>query len=90
MTLGVNVTEEDALKIAVYVLHHSDEDKLRAGEIISRALNPSLRALWSGQSIELPWQADADQNTVAANFARRLAQHVRAKSPAARVIEGTT
>ena len=84
------MTEEDALKIAVYVLHHSDEDKLRAGEIISRALNPSLRALWSGQSIELPWQADADQNTVAANFARRLAQHVRAKSPAARVIEGTT
>jgi hypothetical protein len=46
---GVNVTEEDALKIAVYVLHHSDEDKLRAGEIISRARNPSLRALWSGQ-----------------------------------------
>ena len=43
------MTEEDALKIAVYVLHHSDEDKLRAGEIISRARNPSLRALWSGQ-----------------------------------------
>ena len=55
------MTEEQALKIAVYVLHHADETRLRSSDILRRAVATQHRQHWQAQGIDLPWN---DEGTV--------------------------
>lgn len=83
------MTEQDALKIAVYVLQHSDEDRLTAGEIVDRALNRDLRPLWASHSIDLLWSNSSDKTAIAASLSKTLRRHVESKRPTTRVIDGS-
>lgn len=83
------MTENDALSIAVYVLHHVAESKLKAGEIISHAIEPNLRPLWFSKNITLPFGAEDDKEVFAAQLSLKLGQHVRNNAQGSRVIDGT-
>jgi hypothetical protein len=82
---------DDALDVAVYVLHHSSEKKLRAGQITALAMASELRSLWSQRGIEVPREdANGSRDSFSAELARRLGQHVSLTSPRQRVVEGNS
>lgn len=84
------MTEEQAVMIAVYVLHHDQESKLKSGEVLKRAIAPELKQIWQTQGIELPWHAEGSLPELSAQFSRLLKKHIDTTSPTKRQIEGNT
>ncbi|ARV17036.1 hypothetical protein AEP_00070 [Curvibacter sp. AEP1-3] len=84
------MTEEQALMIAVFVLHHDQESKLRSSEILRKAIVPELRQTWQSQGIELPWHDQSSLHDLAARFSRLLNRHVDNVPASRRQIDGNT
>lgn len=85
------MTNEDAVNLALFVLHHASADvkSMRAGEILQLALEPNLRGFWAQKEIDLPWGEQADRASFAAQFARKLGAHVRDTAVRSRIVDGT-
>ena len=83
------MTVDDAINIAVFVLHHSPVRSLKAGEIVKIALDPILRSFWVQKGIALPWLDSEDKSSFAAQLAMKLNAHVANTGKGKRVIEGT-
>lgn len=84
------MTVDDAINIAVFVLHHSAGIKsLRAGEIVRSALDPNLRAFWKQKGIDLPWLESEDSSSFAAQLTKKLNAHVEETSRGMRIVDGT-
>lgn len=85
------MTLDEAINIAVLVLHHSTGVKsLRAGEIVKGALDPNLRSFWTQKGIGLPWLDSDDKSSFAAQLSKKLNAHVESASKGTRVVDGTT
>jgi hypothetical protein len=84
------MTVDDAINIAVFVLHHSGGvTSLTAGEIVSNALDPNLRSFWTQAGIDLPWLESEDNSSFAAQLAKRLRAHVDGTGAGSRIVDGT-
>lgn len=81
------MTEEQALKLASYVLHH-EQGRYRSGEIVAKAMNAALRQMWVAQDILLPWDEPHRVPDVSAKLTRLLKKHVENASPARRQVDG--
>ena len=87
---GRYMTEDHAVMIAVYVLHHDEEARLKSGEVLRRAIAPELRQIWQTHGIELPWHNVGSLPDLSAQFSRLLKKHIDFTPPARRQIEGNT
>lgn len=85
------MTIEDAVNLALFVLHHAspDESSLKAGVILQRAMDPNLRGFWAQKEIDLPWGEQADRSSFAAQLAKKLGVHVKEKAKGSRIVDGT-
>lgn len=85
------MTNEDAVNLALFVLHHAspDEKSLRAGVILQLAMDQNLRGFWAQKGIDLPWGDQTLQAPFAAQFARKLSVHVRDTAKGRRIVDGT-
>lgn len=84
------LTHDQAIEVAVFVLHHSGEDRrITSGEITNRAIEPALRAHWLQKGIELPWDAAEDRQGFALALTHRLKHHVSQTPASERVVEGS-
>lgn len=84
------MTVDDAINIAVFVLHHSPGvNTLTAGEAVHVALDPNLRSFWMQKGIQLPWLESEDKSSFAAELARKLKSHTESVSIPARIVDGT-
>jgi len=90
-TGGNAMTNEDAVNLALFVLHHAspDEKSLKAGVILQLAMDPNLRGFWTQKEIDLPWGDQTLQAPFAAQFARKLGAHVRDTARGSRIVDGT-
>lgn len=85
------MTVDDAINIAVFVLHHTHGVRnLKAGEIVKRAIDPNLRSFWTQKGIDLPWLESEDNSSFAAQLAKKLNAHVDGTSKGLRIVDGTT
>lgn len=85
------MTNDDAVNLALFVLHHASTDakSLKAGEILRLALEPNLRGFWAQKEIDLPWGEQADRAAFAAQLARKLGAHIRDTTGRRRMVDGT-
>lgn len=84
------LTHDQAIEVAVYVLHHSGEDRrITSGEIMNRAIEPALRAHWLQKGIELPWDPAEDRQGFAQTLSHRLRHHVSQTPAQERAVEGS-
>jgi len=90
-TGGNAMTNEDAVNLALFVLHHAspEEKSLKAGVILQLAMDPNLRGFWTQKEIDLPWGDQTLQAPFAAQFARKLGAHVRDTARGSRIVDGT-
>lgn len=84
------MTEEQALMIATYVLHHGSEKRLKSGDIIRKACVQGLRPMWMTRGIELPWDEEAAQPDFSRALSVELRRHVESTTASRRKIDGST
>jgi len=84
------LTESDCLNLATYVLFVAGDGigKLKAGQILEKALDPSLKAFWQQKGVVLPWADGLDHAKVASDIARRLKGYVISTPQHKRIIDG--
>jgi len=84
------MTEDHAVMIAVYVLHHAEESRLKSGEVLKRAIAPELKQIWQTQGIDLPWHSEETLPELSAQFSKSLKRHIENTPPSRRQIDGNT
>ena len=87
--MAIPLTTEQAVDIALCVLHHEPRATcLRAGPIVELALDSKLRSFWVQKGITLPWHVPGGAPGFAAQLAKKLKNHVEKTPLSKHVIDG--
>lgn len=81
------MTDDQAIKIAAYVLHHKEPGtRLKSKEILELAFSPEHRAMWVREGIDAPPAGSADLTNWAVRLTQALKRHVEGTRANRRVV----